>query len=196
MEKEREIELGDMCSVINSNHLYSNLYEFSNEAGHPDIEENKYVTLRNDTIIKDKKVRVLFLGRTNSKYNRDAIVAIVETVNNPEYLKFMINTKGLEVLESFIEEYLSGGTLKETVPNKYVTDSLIEAIILKNPMDSQFICSKLLTDEHYKKILRKDGGLLGLLPIYRRTLELCKIAIEEEPYAEKFIPNKLRSLVN
>jgi len=78
------------------------------------------------------------------------------------------------------------------IPDEYVTETLIDAIILKNPMDIEFIKAELLTDKHFIKILLKDGGLLGLIPIERRTLGLCKVAIENEEYAEKFIPKKLK----
>jgi len=63
-------------------------------------------------------------------------------------------------------------------------------------MDIQFVNTTLLTDAHYIKVLSKDGGLLGLIPEERRTRELCMIAVENESYAEKFIPENLKSLVN
>jgi len=208
VEKEREIELGDICRVMSINCLYSNFFKFSNEAGHPDIEEKRYVTLKNDNIIKNLKVRILFLGHTMSINLGDTIVAIVETINNPEYLKFMISTRGLGFLESkksvaekaelFINKYLSGKSIKEKIPDEYLVNRvmLIFDIIRENPMDIQYISPNLLTNEHYKKVLQKDGGLLGLLPEERRTLELCKVAVLEEPYAKKFVPEELKSLVD
>jgi len=53
----------------------------------------------------------------------------------------------------------------------------------------------LLIDGDYKKVLYKDGGLLGLIPEDRRSIELCRIAVGEEPYAEKFVPEELRIFI-
>ena len=205
VDVEPLVEAGDICRVTNDNRIYPFYYQFSNDAGHPDIQEKNYVTFKDDFIIKNEEVRVLF-SKQNPENSQREIIAIVETIDNPVYLKFMIGETGLELISSkrielqkninlFVENYLSGKLLKEKVPDEYVCEFLLKAIVLTNPMDIQYVNTNLLTDEHYKRVLLEDGGLLGLLPVERRTLDLCKLALAEEPYAEKFIPEELKSLI-
>jgi len=100
-----------------------------------------------------------------------------------------------EMVDLIIEEYMSGKAFIMTIPDRFVNEQLIDAIILKNPMDIQFVSEKLLSDENYKKVLNEDGVLLGLIPEPRRTLELCQVAISSDAYAIKFVPEILKSLV-
>ena len=204
MCKNSHVIVGDICIVKHPGKVYCEFYEFSNDAGHPDIEENKYVQSGFDSAIMDSEVRVLYV---KTLVRRDLTLAIVETIDATVYLKFIIEADGLKQVRSkkqdfqrninlFVDKYLSGKFLKEMIPDELINDSVIRVIFLKNPMDIQYINPKLLSDDHYKRVLYKDGGLLGLVPEVRRTLELCKIAIAEEPYAEKFVPERFKSLVN
>jgi len=198
-----KIEVGDICVVEDIEYIHTAYFEFSNEAGHPDIQEKKYLKGSNYSIVDAKEVRVLFVKKITTRANN--IVAIVETTNNSEYLKFIINIKGLtlsqkkseeEDFKGFIAEYLSGKPITGMIPHKYVNKLLMKTIIQKNPMDIQFVKHNLITTEFYKQVLVKDGGLLGLIPEERRTLELCRLAVSEEPYAETFVPERFKSLVN
>jgi len=101
-----------------------------------------------------------------------------------------------EKANAFLEFYLSGKPLKEPVLDDFASEALIDAIINQNPIDIQYINAILLTDAKYEEVLKKDGGLLGIIPLERRTLLLCKVAVKEESYAERFVPVELKSLVN
>jgi len=193
-----EFKVENICKVINTGFIYTLYDKFALDAGHADIVEKRYLNNENFGMVFEEYVRILHIGVHPNK--EEEIVAIVETVDSPSYSKFMIAVAGLEGISrgfmiSFVEEYLNGNSLSEKVPNGYVCELLITAIVVKNPMDIQYISPNLLTDENYRSILRKDGGLLGLLPESRRTLALCKLAVREEPYAERFIPENLKSLV-
>jgi len=201
----RDIREGDICEVVNSGGIYPAYKNFAIKAGHSDMVANiEYVKLNwGETL--GKTVRVLYIGRHEDE--SCVTLAIVEVINSPLKMKFIINTTGLKMKELngseptvemiyFLEEYLLGKKLSQIVPDEYVRESLIEAIFLKNPLDIQYINSTRLTDEHYKRMLCKDGGLLGLIPEARRTMKLCKIAVENEAYAERFVPEKLKLLVN
>jgi len=205
---ESEIEVGDVCIVKNSAFTYYTYAEFVAEAGHPDINTEKYVTLKTASIIEGRKVRVLYLKQNPYKTlaSEPEMLAIVECIDFGVYLKFLLVTKGLAKLYSkealvkdnldlFFRKYLFGKELKESIPDVLVNERLLEAITIKNPIDIEFVNPNLLTDDHYKRILCRDGGLLGLIPEERRTLELCKLAISEEEYAVKFVPEGLKSLV-
>jgi len=201
-----DIKVGYICKVMNYEQVYTTYGDFATKAGHPDIDIKKYVKAGCRTKVLGKEVRVLYLGLHEN--NKTEIVAIVETINSPEYLKFVIGCYGLAITDVrecignpetesylFIERYLSGKPLNKAIPDKLVNELLIDAIILKNPLDIQYISPFLLKKDHYERILRKDGGLLGLIPYERRSLELCKLAIKDEVYAKKFIPQELKSLV-
>jgi len=202
-----ELKFGDVCKVINEKLVYTWYDRFAFDAGHNDINTNKYVKAGCESIVYGKHFRVLYTAPHGVKPN--ITIAIVETMNTPIYLKFMIDVKGLlgpsyykgiaegkRRRDCFLEDYSFGKLLTKKIPDEYVNELLIQTIIGKNPMDIQYVSPWLLTDEHYKNVLSKDGGLLGLISIERRNLLLCKIAILEEPYAEKFVPEELKSLVN
>jgi len=198
--KTLELKVGDFCKVANAGRIFTTYDEFAINAGHTDFEDGRYINQKNYPLAQDRVVRILFIGPHKDELREP--VAIVETIEgDSEYFKFMISIGGLVItkeafVNSIVQAYLSGIPIFKTIPDDYVTSKLIDAIIHKNPMDIQFISSILLKDEHYRQVLCKDGGLLGVIPIRRRTLELCRIAFLEEPYAEKFIPENLRSLVN
>jgi len=190
-----EVRIGGIYKVIEANLVYQSYDEFAINAGHADIISNKDITRENFTKTQDRIVRVLYIGRHFRKTTE--IIAIVETIDGIDDLKFMIDINGLEIASSsFVQEYLSNKKLNEMIPDYCIDELFIDAIVLKNPMDIQYINTTLLTDDHYKRVLCKDGGLLGLIPEERRTLELCKIATLEEPYAETFVPERFKSLVN
>jgi len=193
-----DLKIGDICKVVQAWHLYLSYDKFAIKAGHADIVSNRYITKNNYKTIKNRLVRVLYIE--NCDYDVFTILAIVETFDNLPYAKFVINTEGLSpsldgLNNSFVNKYLEGKPLTEMISNECVSESLIDAIIGKNPMDIRYINSTLLSDDHYKRVLGKDGGLLGLIPIERRTLGLCKLAIKDEPYAETFVPENLKNLV-
>jgi len=194
--KNKKIEVGDVCNVINVGRLYSTFDTFAISSGYPEIITNPHVSSEK---ISGKEVRVLYLEQNPSVYNKE-IIAVVETTESP-YLKFMIGTRGLKLninklADLVLEKYLLVKTLKMTVSDECVTKLLIETIIDNNPLDIEFINSNLISDDDYRNVLRKDGGLLGIIPEDRRNLELCKIAVTEELYAIKFVLENLRSLVN
>jgi len=195
-----EIKVGDICKVIDVGCTYLAYDDFAIKAGYLELVHNYCLNEENCLEVAGSEVRVLYIGP--HEYNQADMLAIVETIeNNLSYFKFIINVEGLKLrtaksTNSFLEDYLAGRKLKELIPDKYVSELLIDAIIEKNPMDIEFIKAGFLSDEHYRKVLHKDGGLLGLIPNRRRTLELCKIAIEDEAYAKLFIPKKLKRLVS
>jgi len=195
--KEIEIKVGFICKVENPVLIHCNISKkFVTNAGHADIATKKYVTVENYLAPLNENVRVLYIGVRD--INPNITIAIVETVDSLKYLKFAISIKGLTyegLSELFLESYLIGTVLDEMVPDNYVNEVLIEAIALRNPMDIEFVNADLLSDGDYKQILCRDGGLLGLVPEDRRNLELCQVAVEEEPYAETFVPERLKSLV-
>ena len=193
--KMEGVKVGDICKVVNDSFTYPTYDDFARKAGHIDIANNDYFE---DEVVKGMQVRVLYIAP--HEYESRIILAIVETTNSPKYFKFIISVKGLIlvrecVLNTVVQDYLSGIPLTRIIPDIFVDELLIQAIIGRNPLDLQYINATLLTDKHYKSVLRKDGGLLGLLPEARRTLSLCRIAIKEEPYAQKFIPEELRCSV-
>jgi len=196
MEKDK-IEVGSICRVINTEMIYLSFNEFARNAGQEDI---LHIKRESTPLLDGKIVRVTYLGPHNTT-SGCKILAIVETGLGLKYMRFIINIEGLKsvkqiTIDSASEEYLSGKPLKEKVPNACVSKALIEAIIARNPMDLQFIDVLFLTDDHYRRILIKDGGLLGLIPEKRRTLELCRLAVENEEYAKNFIPANLKSLAS
>ena len=197
-----EVRIGGIYKVIEANLVYQSYDEFAINAGHADIISNKDITRENFTKTQDRIVRVLYIGRHFRKTTE--IIAIVETIDDTLYLKFIINVEGLELanivneesrfLEKYIEYHLTGQRLIKMIPDMFVGERLIEYMVLSKPMDIQYINPNLIKDADYGKLLRKDGGLLGLIPEDRRTLELCEIAIGEEEYAVRFIPEKLKGL--
>jgi len=198
-----ELKIGDIYKVVDSSCIFYvvsgkfilNKCEFKFK--HPDLVVKDYVTATNYESVYGKAVRILDIGI--DKDRKMALLAIVETIDSPIYLKFFIRFRlGLKFLNDDgrrLKGYLSGEQVIEKIPDVYVGEDLIEAIILKNPLDLQYINPNLLSAEHYKRILLKDGGLLGLIPKERRTVDLCKIAIDNEDYAKRFIPEKIKSLV-
>jgi len=62
----------------------------------------------------------------------------------------------------------------------------------KNPYNFEKLKDEYQTIALCKKIVSLDGGLLGLVPEDRRTLEVCQIAVENEPFATTFIPKALK----
>jgi len=200
---EPEIEVDSICVITNSGNAIVGNDEFAINSGHSDIVEKKYINKFTRFIIFGKTVRVLYI-KTNP-LDLSETITIVETIDSrpSTYLKFMVNIKGLkkkkthgEILSAeFLKEYLSGKEIIKQIPDDCITELTIGAIIFKNPLDIQFVSEGLVSDVHYMQVLRKDGGLLGLIPANRRTLELCRVAIKEEPFAEKFIPEELRCLV-
>jgi len=203
-----QVEIGDIYKVVNCLYVYNGHDDFAIKAGHLDLLVNKCFTNGDKRHVYDKLVRVLYIGSTDKQPMK--MIAIVEMVDNPEHLKFMIDPAGLKFEEQgwsrdertakqrrdyLLEDYLLGKPLTEKVPDYCVDALLIKAIVNRNPLDLQYINATLLSDKIYARVLRKDGGLLGLVPEERRTLTLCEIAIFEEQYAERFIPQKLRSLV-
>jgi len=198
-----KINVGDICRVINVGDIYTEYDEFAINAGHEDIVTNEYVA-GNCQLMQGKEVRVLY-NKPDEGVSCSSL-AIVETINGPNYYKFMIGDKGLRPLYTakakakhrqtlILKEYLAGKILKEPIPDEDVTKFLVDAIVFKNPMDIQFICEALITDKDYENVLLKDGGLLGVVPESRRSLELCQIAVNEEAYAINFVPENLKSLV-
>jgi len=199
-----EIEVGDVCMVKDATYISSEFDELAIETGHIDIVTEKYVTLKNYNKVNGREVRVLIVKQ--NKHQPLDMVAIVETIDSLVYLKFVIRTKGLDIgcnnkeyvqkrRDSFLEKYILGKPVSKAIPDECVDTLLIKLITRRNPMDMQFINPNLLTDEDYGRMLRQDGGLLGLIPEDRRSLELCQIAIKNEDYAETFIPSKFKSLV-
>jgi len=102
-------EIGDICKVINDGRVYPEYDKFALDAGHLDIATERYVENGNSSIVLDKDVKVLYIGQ--HEYFPTIMVAIVETVDSPVYLKFMIDIEGLETtyrksaIDSFIEDY-------------------------------------------------------------------------------------------
>jgi len=196
-----DIMVGDICRVKNPSFTHSTFYEFAIEACHPDIATQNYFKDGSVEVLRGKEVRVLF----SKKMKSGDVLVIAETTNNSVYLKFVINTKGLEFVHSkddwrqrslvFIKGYLSGTQVSKTIPDEYICKLVMATLLARHPMDIQFVNEKLVTDDDYTKVLLKDGGLLGIIPEERRTLELCQIAVDEEPYAVRFVPETLRSLV-
>jgi len=199
--------IGDICKVIDTGLIYTSFDRFAEKAGHPDIIANMYINDDNCSLAFDEKVRVLYVGP--HQFDTATMLAIVETIDSPKYLKFIIECKGLKLtddtaklyelekkIQLVLKGYLEGKIIKKMIPDRFVSELLITAMITKNPMDIQFVRDTLLTDKHYERMLYKDGGLLGLISPKRRTLELCSIAVKEEEYAMKFVPQKLRSLVS
>jgi len=198
-----KIKIGDICKVINPRliHTPSNkatLKYFDLQFEHLDLVDKDYLSNDDKDTVNDRVVRVLDIG-THIDFPK-VLVAVVETMDNPVYLKFLIQpNEGLMSIDAgawYLGKYSAGKPLKEKVPDDCVGDLLIDAIIERNPMDIQYVNTTLLTNEQCKRILRKDGGLLGLFPVKQRTSELCRIAVKEEPYAEKFIPERFKSVVN
>jgi len=192
------LKIGDACRILNAGRIYLTFDEFAIRTGHSDIAYNKYVTSDNHLSLQGNLVHVLYVGLHEKEFRGP--VAIVETLGSPWYSKFIIATRGLGktgkgIVDSVKEAYLQGKPPTEIIPNFFVDRYLIQAIINENPLDLQYINDKLLTDDNYREVLFRDGGLLGIIPEERRTLELCQIAILDELYAEKFIPEELRSLV-
>jgi len=192
------IKVGDICHVINSGLVYPSYREFAIEAGHPDMITEEYVEYSNSKTVGGKIVKVLYIG-VHCMYS-NLPLAVVEIVDKPSGLKFIIEVEGLSIdmdrtIHQFVDEYLSGKPIGEKIADERVSKFLIQAIILNNPMDIQFVSEKLITDEDYARVLKKDGGLLGIIPEARRTLELCNLAIKNEEYAERFIPERFKSLV-
>jgi len=200
--EEKEISIGDICKVADTGCVYrvENQFTIRNtefQYEHPDLMAKNYITNENCNTVRGKAVRVLDIGP--DKRQREILLAIVETIDDPEYMKFLIRLGGgLKFVNDdgkSLKEYLAGELANEEISGIVASEALIDAIIDKNPLDLQYIKTKLLTDDHYKRVLLKDGGLLGLIPIKRRSLELCQVAITEEVYAERFIPRKIKSLV-
>jgi len=208
------LEVGDICDVIHSGKVYTQNSTFARNAGHGDIVSKEYVNRHNYELTVGRTVRILYMG-CHQDYEA-IMLAIVETIDSP-YLKFIMNIVGLGpsreklIDSSFVEEYLAESqgiplnitfrkwlsleSVVEIIPDTYSTKLLIGAITWRNPMDIQFVNPDLITDEHYERILHKDGGLLGLIPEERRTLKLCQLAMLNEEYAIKFVPDNLKSLV-
>jgi len=198
----RSFKVGDICKVIDTGRIYTTYDEFAIKARHNDIVEKRYVACGGSKVAFNKIVRILYIK--NHPTIKDRLLTIVETIDDTLYLKFIINVEGLELanivneesrfLEKYIEYHLTGQRLIKMIPDMFVGERLIEYMVLSKPMDIQYINPNLIKDADYGKLLRKDGGLLGLIPEDRRTLELCEIAIGEEEYAVRFIPEKLKGL--
>jgi len=199
--KEMKVNVGDVCKVINCWAVYVKYHKFARMAGHPDLISENYIKYGKTGIVSDKTVRVLYIGQHHRLF--DKTIAVVETIDSEVYLKFMISIDGLELTNEKspinLTEYLSGKPLTEIIDDYYISQSFIDAIIDRNPMDLQYLSFTVLIDvlkaSDYERVLRLDGGLLGLLPESRRTLELCRIAIENEPYAKRFVPKYLKGFV-
>jgi len=207
---EKEIGIGSICRVNDSECVYTSLTNWAFDNGSPYFNSKRYITSFNYKIVQNRIVRVLNFGR--NKMHPNGLSAIVETIDNKEYLTFMILLNGLKLIEADVDcslfetenkreinasivKSLVNKSLNRNVPDYCADEYFIGRILYRNPLDLQFVNPNLISDEHYKKALYKDGGLLGLIPENRRTLELCKIALENEEYAERFIPEALRSLV-
>jgi len=189
-----EVKVGDICLVTSSWHIYTEPNEFTAKAGHLDIDEERYVDENNAYSFLDKEVRVLYVARIYPE--SDYLGVIVETTDSLNYSKFMINPRGLTAVNKlFIKEYLLGKRITEMIPDKYVNESLTDAILLRNPLDIQYVNADLITDGVYIGLVKKDGGLLGLIPEERRSQHLCALAYYNEPYAMRFIPEAMKSLV-
>jgi len=189
---KENVVIGDICEVIRLESIFDKKAPIFSTAIK---EDGRYEQYDGKAVVLHEEVRILYIAR-NKK------IILIETINNPKLSKCLIDIKGLKFIreaspsEVYVKEYLLGKTITKMVPDKRVSEELIDAIILKSPMDIQFIKAKLLSNDHYSRVLLKDGGLLGLIPEKRRTLELCRLAVLNEEYAEKFVPEELKSLVN
>ena len=83
----------------------------------------------------------------------------------------------------------------ETLPKKYLISRVIVALININPYNIEKISSISLKEEDYKLAVSIDGGVLALIPEDKKTLDICKIAVENEPYAKAFLPKNLKELL-
>jgi len=136
------------------------------------------------------------------KVGKDSVDIFI--YDSSEYLyRIIYNNESIEMtdlIESFIPLNMNKKDLKEAIEklNLFGLSNawqrkrhlcLFLEIIKRDPYLLEYINPKMLSDEHYKLAVSLDGGLLSLVPINLRSKEICDIAIENEPFAENFIPN-------
>jgi len=108
--------------------------------------------------------------------------------------KDSIHNESLEI-DGIIMAIKNNEMKVENLPDKYLTPRVITEIIKISPYNVENISPIRLTAEDYKLAVSIDGAVLALIPEAWRTLDICKIAIENEPYAESFVPESLKRLL-
>jgi len=111
------------------------------------------------------------------------------------YIEYNILYNKFSKLDEFINRINRNEISVESLPEKYLVSSVIVAIITKNPYNIEKLSSIQLTDEDYNLAVSIDGGVLAFVPEERKTLDICKLAIENEPYAREFVPESLNKLL-
>jgi len=80
----------------------------------------------------------------------------------------------------------------ESLTKEDLVPMVVSAIIRSNPYNIEKLPLIQLTDEDYSLAVSLDGGVLALIPEDRKTLDICNVAMENEPYAKEFIPESLK----
>ena len=74
------------------------------------------------------------------------------------------------------------------------TNKQCEQLILKNLFNIVFIKDELLTENLCKNVVRQYGCLLKYIPNEKRTIEICKLAIEQDQFALLYVEEQTDEL--
>jgi len=217
--------LENVMSSIPSNEVYSPLGRISIPTNFPErdklMTKDILALLSKETVrieVYDKKTRLNIGTLYDSNVDMSVLVATygfkVEMYHTREYfvgLDFSIKRKDnnkyiyrinycneekfKSQYDEFVKEIRSNQIKVIDIPVSFLDDNLIFEIINKNAYNIEHLPQELLVDKYYLMAVGYDGGLLALVPDEKITIELCKVALENDEIALNFIPEKYKKLL-
>jgi len=176
--------------VINSETLIVNCYNKDNPFESPkNLSDDEKIEFANKLFFTER-LKICSVPRVIRKGNFDITISLKYY---PQLEYQMVYDESIRI-DEIIESVKNNEVSIALIAERYLIPSVILAIITKNPYNIENIPSMRLIDEDYKLAVSLDGGVLALIPEDRKTLDICKIAVENEPYAKEFVPKHLYNL--
>lgn len=78
-----------------------------------------------------------------------------------------------------------------TIPTRLLTPKIVNAILCSNKANVAHMPHELISDREFEMCIYTNPELMFFLPPERRTADLCKVAMDQSPYALVHVPSEL-----